>query len=138
MTILDRFRRMLVPPGRPGEALGVPDSGQDLGAELDPVLSQLDGVGAEAAEIAERAEADAQICRSQTERGVAQIMAEARGRAAQARAQAASDSRARARAGVQTLEAHARREAERIRAQRDVAVAELVAEVVECVRRTGR
>jgi len=138
MTILDRFRRMLVPPGRPGEALGVPDAGAELGVELDPVLSQLDGIDVEAAEIADDAEADAHARRAEAERDVAAILAEAGRRALAARAAAAEEARARARQRVDVLEAEARREAGRIGAQRDERVAALVTEVVECVRRTGR
>lgn len=138
MTILDRFRRMLAPPGRPAEALGVPDSGDDLSAELAPVLARLDGVDAEVARIAERAEADAQDRRAQAERETAAILADAQARAADARAGAAAESRARARARVEALGVDARREVERIRAGRHGAVEPLVAEVVECVRRTGR
>ena len=138
MTILDRFRRMLVPPGRPGEALGVPDSGAELTAELDPVLSQLDDVEVEAAKIGQDAEQDARARRAEGERESAAILAEARTRAAAARAEAASEARARARARVEDMEADARRDAERIRAQQDAVVAQLVTEVMECVRQTGR
>jgi hypothetical protein len=138
MTILDRFRRMLVPPGRPGEALGVPDSGEDLGAELAPVLSQLDKVDVEAATVLEQAEADARARQAQAERECAAILDEARTRAAAARAEAAAGCRARARVREDAIDADARREVERIQAEREGAVAELVAEVVECVRRTGR
>jgi len=33
-SFLDRFRRLVAPPGRPSEAVGVPASGEDLEAEL--------------------------------------------------------------------------------------------------------
>ena len=50
-SFLQRFRRVLAPPGRPAEAVGVPASGDELEGELGPVLEQLDPVGAQAAEI---------------------------------------------------------------------------------------
>jgi hypothetical protein len=47
-SFLDRFRRLLAPPGRPGESLGVPAWGDDLSGELEPRFGELDTVDEQA------------------------------------------------------------------------------------------
>jgi hypothetical protein len=54
-SLLKRFRRILTPPGRPAEALGVPASGTEVEGELAPVLAGLEPIGDEASAIEEQA-----------------------------------------------------------------------------------
>jgi ElaB/YqjD/DUF883 family membrane-anchored ribosome-binding protein len=128
-SFLDRFRRLLAPPGRPGEALGVPAAGDDLHGELEPLFEQLDTVDAIAQARERHAQAQAQVDA---------ILEQARRRAEEERARAAHEQRAEvARRTVEMHEA-SRREAERIGTVREDRVAELVSEVLECVRHSGR
>ena len=75
--ILDRFRHLLVPPGRPAEALGVPAAGDDVEAELGPLLGELDAVGAEAARIEGEARLEEERRRARGIREAAAILEEA-------------------------------------------------------------
>lgn len=137
-SFLQRFRRVLAPPGRPAEAVGVPASGQELEGELGPVLEQLDSAGAQAAEIEARAHEQAGSRRDQAARDAAAILAEAQVRADGERARAAAHQQATAAARKRTTRADAERESERIAAMRQERVEQLVDEVLECVRRSGR
>ena len=137
--ILDRFRRLLAPPGRPAEALGVPAGGDDMEAELGPLLGELNMVGAEAARIEEEARLEAERRREGGIREAAAILEEARGRADVERARAAlgrRDEATQEAAGRPRRGDVARRE--RIRALREERLAETRREVLECVRRSGR
>jgi hypothetical protein len=128
---------MLTPPGRPSESLGVPASGEDAEAELAPLLARLERVGEEAARIEAAGRADAQRIRDDGEREAAAILARARASAVEVRARAAERERTAAAERAAQMRAAARREVERLRTTRDAAVGELVAEVVECVRRSS-
>ena len=136
--ILDRFRRVLAPPGRPGQALGVPASGTDLETELGPLLARLETVGAQAAQIEEDAGEEARVRRERTARESSAILEQARSAADAERVRAATERHSRARQDAQLVRDEAHSEAERIDGMRDAAIDELVAEVLACVRRTGR
>jgi hypothetical protein len=137
-SFLDRFRRLLAPPGRPGEALGVPASGDDLSGELEPLFGQLDAVDEQAREIERQALEQAQQRRAGAQAQAAAILEQARGRAEQERARAALEQRAEVERRTVEMHEASRREAERIRVGSADRVAELVSEVLECVRRSGR
>jgi hypothetical protein len=137
-TLLDRFRRMLIPPGRPSDALGVPASGEDAEAELAPLFERLDGVDDEAAAIEAAGREDARRIRDDAERQAQDVLVRARAQAEDERARAAASRRAEAAERAERARADARREVERLRTKREQAVSELVAEVVECVRRSSR
>jgi F0F1-type ATP synthase membrane subunit b/b' len=137
-SFLDRFRRLLAPPGRPGEALGVPAAGDDLRGELEPLFEQLDTVDAQAQEIERDAIAQARERRAQAQAQVSAILDQARHRAEEERARAAHEQRAEVRRRTVEMHEASRRGAERIGAVRDERVAELVSEVLECVRHSGR
>ena len=66
------------------------------------------------------------------------ILEQARSAADAERVRAATERRSRARQDTQSVRDGARGEAERIDGMRDAAIDELVAEVLACVRRTGR
>lgn len=136
--ILDRFRRLLTPPGRPAEALGVPAAGDDVEPELGPLLGELDTIGAEASRIEEEARLEAERRREHAIHEAAAILEYARGRADAERARAAS--RRADDAGQEAVAAHseARREAQRISAGVEGRLAQAIAEVLECVRSSGR
>jgi hypothetical protein len=136
--ILDRFRRLLAPPGRPAEALGVPAGGDDMEAELGPLLGELNMVGAEAARIEEEARLEAQRPREGGIREAAAILEEARGRADAERVRAAAWRRDEAKQEADVARSEARREAERIRAVVEDRLAEAVGELLECVHSSGR
>lgn len=136
--ILDRFRRLLAPPSGPAATLGVPAAGDDIAAELGPLLGELDAFAAEAARIEQEARFDAERRREQAIREAAAIVEQARGRADAERARAATHRRAEAQVEVDAAYSEARREAERIRAGVEDRLAEAIAEVVECVRSSGR
>lgn len=136
--ILNRFRRLLAPPGRPAQALGVPAAGEELEAELGPLLRELDAVGAEAVRIEEQAAVEAERRRERAVHEAAAIVEDARGRADAERARAASVRRDAVHAEVERARADAAREAERIRHGLADRVAGPVEEVVACVRATGR
>jgi hypothetical protein len=136
--ILDRFRRLLAPPGRPAEALGVPAAGDDVEAELGPLLEDLDTIAAEASRIEEEARLEAERRRQHGIGEAAAILEDARGRADAERARAASRQEDDADQGAVAAHSEARREAERIRAAVEGRLAQAVAEVVECVRSSGR
>ncbi len=87
-SILDRFRRLVAPPGRPAEAIGVPDSGAEVEAELAPVLGDLAGIDAEATRIEREAAARAADIRDGARRQAATIIAQARDQAPAERARA--------------------------------------------------
>jgi hypothetical protein len=137
-AVLSRFRRFLAPPGRPGQALGVPATGDDAAAELGPLLDRLEAVDAQAGQIEERAEADARRAHERSVRERSAILEQGRMRAEAERVRAAADQRAQAQRAGEQARAAARREADRIRARRDAVVGEMVQEVVACVKRTGR
>lgn len=137
-SFLQRFRRVSAPPGRAAEALGVPASGDELGGELEPVLTRLDNVDAEASELERQARERADRAREDAVREAAAIVAEARVTADAQRARAAAELRLDAERGAAATSAEAAREVRRIEALREERVAELVGEVVECVRRSGR
>lgn len=137
-SFLDRFRRLLAPPGRPGEALGVPASGDDLSGELEPLFGELDAVDEQAREIELQSLDRAQQRRAQAQTQAAAILEQARGVAEQERARAALDQRAEVERRTVEMHETSTREAERIRAASADRVPELVSEVLECVRRGGR
>ncbi|MGZ6709695.1 MAG: hypothetical protein ACXVFN_22485 [Solirubrobacteraceae bacterium] len=136
-SFLQRFGRVLAPPGRPAEAVGVPASGDELEGELGPVLEQLDPVGAQASEIEAEAQERARLRHDAAVREAAAILAEARERADGERARGAAEQRASAAATMQAARSQAAREVERIAAMREQRVVQLVDEVMECVRRSG-
>lgn len=125
-------------PGRPAEALGVPAAGDDAEAELGPLLGELDAVGAQAARIEEDARLEAEHRREHGIREAAAILEDARGRADAERARAASRRRDEAGQETAVTQSEARREAERIRTGVEDRLAEPIAEVLACVRNTGR
>lgn len=137
-SFLDRFRHLLAPPGRPGEALGVPASGEDLSGELEPLFEQLDAIDAQAREIERDALEQAQQRRARAQAQAQAILEQARRRADEERAGAALEQRAEAERRTAELHEASRREAERIRAAGGERVADLVPEVLACVRRSGR
>lgn len=136
--IMDRFRRLLAQPGRPAEALGVPAAGDDLEAELAPLLDELQAVGAEAVRIEEEAAAEAERRRERAGHEAAAILEDARGRADAERARAASARRDEAREDTEAAREDARREVDRIRRGLEGRLVGPVEVVVECVRRIGR
>jgi multidrug efflux pump subunit AcrA (membrane-fusion protein) len=137
-SLLQRFRRIVAPPGRPGEAVGVPASGTELEGELEPVLERLDDIDAEASEMEAQASAEAQHRREDAARRAAAILAEARVAAEAERARAASELRTAAERSAAGTRVDAAREVERIESVREERVARLAGEVVACVRRSGR
>jgi hypothetical protein len=137
-SFLDRFRRLLAPPGRPGEALGVPASGDDLSGELEPLFGQLDAVGEQAREIERQALELAQQRRAQAQAQAAAILDQARGRADEERTRAALAQRAEVERRTVEMHAASRREVERIQITSADRIARLVSEVLECVRRSDR
>ena len=136
--LLRRFRKLVAPPGRPASALGIPASGDDLEAELAPLLAGLERVEDEARDIRARAREEADRRRDRAVREAATIVERARATADVERARAASAARAEADAGAATARETAAREVARIRALREERLDELVPEVIECVRRSGR
>lgn len=137
-SFLDRFRRLLAPPGRPGEALGVPASGEDLRGELEPLFGQLDAVDVQAQSIEREALEQAEQRGAQARAQATAILEQARRGAEEERARAALDQRAAVERDTVELHEASRLEAERIRAASGDRVAELVSEVLACVRRSGR
>jgi hypothetical protein len=137
-SLLDRFRRLLVPPGRPAETLGVPASGADLEGELGGLLGDLDAIGQRASELRAQARERAERRRAEAAREAAALLERARGWAEGERARAAAEQRSQAEGNAAAARTAARREADRVRAAGDKRVAELLAEVLECVRRSGR
>jgi hypothetical protein len=135
--LLKRFRRILAPPGRPAEALGVPAAGADLEGELVPVLAGLDPIGAEASAIEEQARERADRAREDAARDAAGIVARARARADAERARATSKVEEEAERAAAVIQVDAAHEVERIAAVRDERVAVLVSEVIACVMRSG-
>jgi hypothetical protein len=136
-SFLQRFRRVLAPPGRPAEAVGVPASGDELEGELGPVLEQLDAVGAQASQIEADANDQARLRREAAVREAAAILAEGQVRADGERARAAAEQRGAAASRMDATRAESEREVERIAALREQRVEQLVDEVLECVRRSG-
>jgi hypothetical protein len=137
-SFLDRFRRHLAPPGRPGEAVGVPASGQEVGGELEPLLAQLDAVAVEAQAIERGAIGHAEERRAQAQAQAQAILEHARQRAEEERAKAVLEQRAELQRERIKLHEASAREVKRIRAARADRVPELVSEVLACVRRSGR
>lgn len=116
----------------------MPASGQELEGELGPVLEQLDSVGAQAAEIEACAHEQAGNRRDQAAQDAAAIVAEAQVRGDGERARAAAHRQAAAAARMQATGVDAERDSERIAAMRTERVEQIVDEVLECVRRSGR
>jgi F0F1-type ATP synthase membrane subunit b/b' len=136
-SFLQRFRRVLAPPGRPAEAVGVPAAGDELEGELGPVLEQLDTVSAQASEIEAEAQEQARLRHDAAVREAAAILAGARERADGVRARGAAEQRAQAANTIEAARSQAQREVERIASMREQRVGQLVDEVLECVRRSG-
>jgi hypothetical protein len=133
---LDRFRRRLGPPGRPSEAVGVPTSGDDLESEIAPLLDRLEEVGREAAAIRDEGRRQAERRREAGLREAAAILQEARERADAVRARAALELRDEAERNGRVAREEARREVERLARIREERLAEMLARVLECVRRS--
>ncbi len=133
-----RLRRLLAPPGQPAQALGVPAAGNDVAAELGPLLAALDAVAAEAERIDRDAEAEAERRRLAGIRDAAVILEEARDRADAERAHAAAAGTHAVQAAVQASQAAAQRRAAELRAEAEERIAGSVEEVVECVRHFDR
>jgi hypothetical protein len=137
VSLLQRFRRVLAPPGRPAEAVGVPSAGDELEGELGPVLERLDPVGEQASEIEAEAHEQALLRHEAAVREAAAILAEAQEHADGERARAAAHESTAAAGRMAAVRAESQREAERIAALREQRVAQLVDEVMECVRHSG-
>jgi DNA anti-recombination protein RmuC len=137
-SFLDRFRRLIAPPGRPGEALGVPASGEDLHGELGPVFEQLDAVASQAREIEREAAAEVEQRRTRAHEQATAILERARGHAEEERTRAELEQREEVKRRAAELQEESGREAQRIRAASADRVPELLSEVLECVRRSGR
>ena len=132
---LDRFRRLIAPPGRPSEAVGVPASGDDLEGELRPLLERLETIGAEADRVVMEARDVADRRRERARADAHAIVQEAAEGAEAERARAASRRRGSAPGGPSPAAPAGR--ASEPAALRDARVDDLVAEVLECVRRSG-
>jgi len=137
-SFLDRFRRLIAPPGRPGEALGVPASGEDLQGELGPLFEQLDAVASQAQEIQREAAAEVAQRHARAQEQASAILERARGHAEEERTRAELEQRAEVKKQAVELQEGSRREAQRIRAASADRVPELLSEVLGCVRRNGR
>ena len=135
---LNRFRGLLAPPGRPSEAVGVPASGEDAEKELRDLLAELEVIGAEADRIVNEARDVAGRRHENGLREAEAILQEARGRAETARARAASERRDAAERDGRGPRKAAAREVDRIMRSSEERLAALVAEVLECVRHSGR
>ena len=100
MPQLRDFLSRLRPAGTPGAALAaVPaEPGRRLGAELDPVLTLLDGVDAECARLIAMAQHDAEQITAAAQAEAAALASGAQQRAAAVRQQAVQDVLAAARA----------------------------------------
>lgn len=132
---LERFRRLVTPPGRPAEALGVPTAGEELEAELRPLFAELDGIEAEAEAIRAEARRGASRRLDAAAEEAAAVVAEARERAAGERARASARRLQDARRAGEVDAASGRREAERIRERGRQRIPDLVEELIACVRR---
>lgn len=136
-ALRDRFRWLLTPPGRPGEALGVPASGEDVRAEIAPLLSELDRTTADAQAIvaaaAEGARSRQAAGRERAHACVEQANSDARRLRAQAVAAARRDGARRAAEQQSAAEAEVRR----IEAVSEQRVTDLAGEVIACVRRAA-
>ena len=115
----------------------MPASGADLEAELAPLRWAASTRSTQAAQIDADAQEEAGRIRERTGHEAAAILEAARGSADAERVRAASERGRQARRDAERLRVQAQAEAARIRARREEAVAELVAEVLECVSRTG-
>jgi hypothetical protein len=136
-SFLQRFRRIIAPPGPPVDAVGVPASGEELEGELGPLLDQLDAVDADASEIEAQAREQAARRRDEAAREAAAILAEAQVRADAVHARAASERRMAAQPRITAASTEAESQARRIAAVREQRIERLVGEVLECVRRSG-
>jgi hypothetical protein len=109
-----------------------------LESELAPLLGDLDAVGERAAEIRRTALEEAERRREAGAREAALLRERGRERVLAERARAALRQRAQAQDDGAEARASARREAEQIKAAGEERIATLLAEVMECVRRSGR
>jgi Skp family chaperone for outer membrane proteins len=128
-SILDRFRR----------AAGVPAAAvDDIAAEVAPVFAALEQVEAEAQTILASAVEQARHIRADAEARAATLHAacDERARAEYARAESESEHASHTR--LEAVEVEARQEAELLRREGRLRMAELVEEVVACVRGAAR
>jgi len=116
----------------------VPASGNELELELRPLLAQLETIDGGARRIVEEAGERAERRREEARREADAILEEARERADAERARAAVERDGVGRQKGEAALARARGEAELIQAQSEERIADLVAEVLECVWRSGR
>jgi hypothetical protein len=135
---LRRFQKLVAPPGRPASALGVPASGEDLAAELAPLLAALDRADGEAAAMRTAAQDEAGRRRQRAAREAAAVIERARGTAEAERRRAVLAGRGEIAAREGAEREAAAREIARIEAVREERIDELLAEVLACVRRSGR
>lgn len=132
--LLDRFR----PAGAPGQATraGVPvDRRAGLSTEVAPVFAALAPVLAECERIREEARAQARRREAEARRRAQAIVARARTESEAERAAAAAAARARAMSENERILARARDEARAVRQQGECRRPEVVARVVELVRK---
>jgi hypothetical protein len=135
--LLRRFQKLVAPPGRPAAALGVPASGEDLAAELAPLLATLDRADVEAAAIRRAAAEEAAERRERGTREAAAMIERARSAAEAERARAAAAGRSEVAARAAGEREATAREILRIEAVREERIDELLAAVMACVRRSG-
>jgi hypothetical protein len=125
-SLLDRFRRGVAVPAAAGD---------DLAAELGPVFASLDVFEAEADAVKRVSAQQAEERLAAGLEQVARISEGWRATAEAERARAAEGRRRRANEEASALEEHGREEAERMRERASRRTPELVAEIVDCVRR---
>jgi len=138
LALRDRFRWLLSPPGRPGEALGVPASGEDVRSEVESLLGGLDRATADARAIVAAAEEEAERRRATGRERARVLVEQARREAVPTRTRAVAAARAEGERRAAAERAAAAREVRRIEAVCELRVGELAEEVVACVRRGGR
>lgn len=132
--ILQRFRRIWVPPGGPAGAAGIPvDQRLELTTELEELFSALDQLEAESAQILEVSGREAETIRAAGQEEADRILAEGRARAGRERLRVARRRRADARDSMRRRLAEAREEADRTRRSAAEREPGLVSDVVACI-----
>lgn len=135
--LLERFRRLVAPPGTPAEALGVPASGEEVERELRPLFAELDRIEAEAGAIRDRGLEQAARRAAEAAREAVAIVEQARAGAAGERVRAAARHIDEARREAEADAVASSEQAERIRALGRERIPGLVEEVVACVKRAA-
>ncbi len=128
--LLERLRRVQLPPGAAAGAVAVPSAGEELSGEVGFLLEQLDQIEQQGNAIVASARADASQLESAAAEERRRLLDAGRAEAEQVATRLLAERRATCERQAMTMAADAQREAERVLARGRERTPDLVEEVI--------